>query len=357
MILFVFAIFIENTETKIIVFIFILCLSIQLQNDAKPFLTENLNYTERNACFSTFLIFLIKAFNYTMQGNIISEYACMILVLGLEVQFLYISLLNSFMIRIYSYVMSRQQKKKKISTLLSKLSKSNKNKYYFNSKFLNLESFVQEEYQEYIENFKNNDNMKENSVKWEPKKSVFVKMFSRVTSVPKLDTGLGLSPKVNAKKPTNLDFSENLKFSLTNNILALEELEITKLKGIIQDMSKKTTTLPLNVNEGKNIESVAYEDYIPKLEGDIGPHSFVLDENSLSKNSISFELRRWNYYFSSLELSPKDDFTITFSKSHANISENVLGVIEIQIDVFNISVQKISNLEITLKSSTSKIFL
>ena len=125
-ILFTIVIFIDNIETRIITIIFILYVSIQIQNDSKPFLTERLNYTEKNACVSTFFIFLIKAFNFSLNGNIISEYICMILVMAIEIKFLYISLFKSFSIKIFSFVLNIQSKRMtsshKINSLMNKLS-------------------------------------------------------------------------------------------------------------------------------------------------------------------------------------------------------------------------------------------
>jgi len=123
-ILFIIAIFINNIQTRIVIIVLILWVSIQFHDRTKPFLTENLNYTEKNACVSTFLIFLVKSFNFTMEENLYSEFVCMFLVLALQIQFLYICLLNSFMIKMYSYVTKRQKKKKKVNGLIGKLSKS-----------------------------------------------------------------------------------------------------------------------------------------------------------------------------------------------------------------------------------------
>ena len=123
--MFAIAIFIDNIQSRVAIITLILCTSIQIHNDEKPFLTENLNSTEKNATISTFLIFMVKFFNFSMQGNFISEYVCMTLVFILELQFLYISFLNSLMIKIYSYIVKRQKKKKQISNLICRLSKSN----------------------------------------------------------------------------------------------------------------------------------------------------------------------------------------------------------------------------------------
>ena len=123
MILFAIAIFIDNVETRVAIIIVILCASLQIHNEEKPFLTENLNSTENNACISTFLIFIVKFFNFSMQGNLVSEYVCMALVVILEIQFLYKSFLNSMMIKIYSYIVKRQKKQKKVPSLIGRLSK------------------------------------------------------------------------------------------------------------------------------------------------------------------------------------------------------------------------------------------
>ena len=123
MILFAIAIFIDNVETRVAIIIVILCGSLQIHNEEKPFLTENLNSTENNACISTFLIFIVKFFNFSMQGNLVSEYVCMALVVILEIQFLYKSFLNSMMIKIYSYIVKRQKKQKKVPSLIGRLSK------------------------------------------------------------------------------------------------------------------------------------------------------------------------------------------------------------------------------------------
>ena len=130
-ILFAIAIFIDNIPTRISLFLLILFFSVQFQSASKPYLTENLNFTKKNACVSTFLIFIVKSFNFTMDGNAISEIVCMIIVMILEIQFLYICLLNTCLIKIHSYVMARQKKKKTINEFVRRLSKSKNLKKQF----------------------------------------------------------------------------------------------------------------------------------------------------------------------------------------------------------------------------------
>ena len=177
-------------------------------------------------------------------------------------------------------------------------------------------NLVEEEHREYLNNFKSNFNSKPAFIKAEQSKSFLVKMFTRVPSSPSGTT----SPNMKKMKPFKLAFPEK-----TSNILALEELEISRLKGIIQEMNKKPNLPQPILNKEKNIEMVEC-DYFKKPEGDFSSPSIVLDDIHLIKKTIG--QKKWEYYFPSLELEQTEEMKIIISKSHA--AESVKGLIELE---------------------------
>ena len=219
-----------------------------------------------------------------------------------------------------------------------------------------LENFVQEEYKEYIDNFKNDDFVKKD-VKFEHNKSIFGKLFTRVSSPSIFETTKITSPAMAKKKNLKTRFSQYLKPTPTPeaNLVALKELEISKLKEIIQNMKdRKNESTPeeKKIQEEKINETPVY-DYLKKLEGDVSPTSIVLDDIVSNKNTNCQEIIKWNYYFPSLELLQTENLKIVLLKSNSNLSEDVPGLIELQINITNINNEQISQSQIILKNSGS----
>ena len=147
-------------------------------------------------------------------------------------------------------------------------------------------------------------------------------------------------------------FSDHINISPKSNRLALEELEISKLKEVIQDMKEikvQATPEQPKLEEGKINETPIY-DYLKKLEGDVSPSSLS------NKNTSRQEFMKWHYYFPSFEFSKKENLKIIFFKSNVvDVNENAKGLMELQINITNISIEQITKLQLTLKNSGSII--
>ena len=164
-------------------------------------------------------------------------------------------------------------------------------------------------------------------------------MLSRVTNPTNQQTVLS---QTNLESPEKLIILENMNNSPTANILALEELEIKKLRTIIEN--RKTSE---NVSLKKEKDFVG-SDYIKKHEGDIMTLSNIMDDNIIRSNSF----QKWEYYFTSMEFPQKENLKIIISKTNSDVII-VKGLLELQIEISNTGYHPISYFEITLNPSGS----
>ena len=174
-------------------------------------------------------------------------------------------------------------------------------------------------------------------------------MFSRVQLKSNRQSEFGKDMMVESK----VDFIEDIKkeplLDTTSYLITLKDLQSKKLKEIISEINKKQEKTQPNIEIKENQPQDNF--HIKKLDGDLNMSSISLEQNNDIKYMIN-EIKKWDYYFPSIEFITEDLKIIVSKKRSLEEDQNLKDVIELQIEIENITLLNIKNLNITIKTSS-----